>query len=48
MFSIFDDNNNGIDITSSLSDKEKMMTIKNTIGHDNVVWRENEFILIND
>lgn len=48
MFSVFDENNNGIDITSSLSNKEKLMTIKNAIGHDNINWNGNEIILIND
>ena len=48
MFSIFDENNNGIDITSSLSSKDKLMNIKNAIGHDNISWNENEIVLIND
>ena len=48
MFSIFDENNNGIDITSSLSSKDKLMNIKNAIGHDNISWNSNEIILTND
>ena len=48
MFSIFDENNNGIDITSSLPNKEKLMNIKNAIGHDHITWNDNEMVLIND
>lgn len=48
MFSVFDENNNGIDITSILSNKDKLMNIKNAIGHDNIAWNDNELVLIND
>ena len=48
MFSFFDENNNGIDITSSLSNKDKLMNIKNAIGHNHITWNDNELILKND
>jgi len=48
MFSIFDENNNGINITNDLSNKDKLMNIKNAIGHDNVIWSGNDLVLIND
>lgn len=47
-FSIFDENNNGIDITANLTNKDKLMNIKNAIGHDNVTWNGDELIFIND
>ncbi len=47
-FSIYDENNNGIDITANLTNKDKLMNIKNAIGHDNITWNEDELILIND
>ena len=48
MFSFFDENNNGIDITLSLSNKDKLMNIKNAIGHNHITWNDNELILKND
>lgn len=48
MFNFYDENNDGIDITANLTNKDKLMNIKNAIGHDNIIWSDNQLVLIND
>lgn len=47
MFSIFDENNNGNDITLNITNKEKLMDIKNAIGHGNIKWEDDKLVLVN-
>ena len=48
MFKFYDQLNNGLDITSNLTNKEKLMDIKNALGHDNVEFVNDEIVLTND
>lgn len=48
MFKFYDELNNGLDITSNLTNKEKLMNIKNALGHDHIEFINDEIILINE
>ena len=48
MFKFYDELNNGLDITSNLTNKEKLMNIKNALGHDHIEFVNDDIVLIND
>ena len=48
MFKFYDELNNGLDITSNLTNKEKLMNIKNALGHDHIEFVNDDIVLINE
>ncbi len=47
MFSYYDMTNDGVDVTTTLGNEEKLSIIKNGLGHDKAYWNFDEIIVDN-